>query len=166
MNLNELSQQNTSNLSQNLITTEQNDLNEIYKSGRRYKRTSYNCNFQNVDDILASFARKNETVTIHKIDSNKNLDEENISSPQILSIPVKRTSWFTQNHTNNIQNFVTSRKSFFRPKTPIMSLDARRKNLPESFARDQKYSTATNLENLSKRTGDLIERFRNNYEKN
>jgi hypothetical protein len=139
---------------------EQNDLNAIYKSGRRYKRTSYNSNFQNVDEILASFANKNETVTIQKLDDSLNekvLDSQN-------NAQIKRTSWFTQKQTNNSQNFITDRKSFYRPKTPILSLEARRKKLPETFARDQKYNTATNFENISKRTNNLIERFRKNYD--
>ena len=156
----QMSELNFNHPSQTLITTEQNDLNAIYKSGRRYKRTSYNTNFQNVDEILASFANKNENVTIQKLDAS--LDEKALASQNNTAI--KKTSWFTQKQGNNAQNFITDRKSFYRPKTPILSLDARRKNLPEAFARDQKYNTATNFENISRRTDNLIDRFRKNYD--
>ena len=140
------------------VAIEQIDLNAVYKSDKRHRRTSYNKNFQNIDEILANYKQKNNEI------NNLLVEKEPISDEMEAQnfTPTKRTNWFTKSQINNSQNLV-NRKSFFRPKTPILTLDARRKNLPESFARDQKYTTATTLENLSKRTGELIERFKNKY---
>jgi hypothetical protein len=143
------------------VTNEQFDLNAAYKSDRRSQRTSYNANFLNIDEYLAGLRKNYEKRVNFTSESAQRKEKEDTFKSQSL-YPTKLNNWFSQNQGNNANDFITPRKSFWRPKTPGVTLDARRKNLPSTL--DQKYNTVTKIENISKRTDDMIERFRKKYD--
>ena len=128
--------------SNKFLSSEQNDLNNIYKmSNQRCRRTSYNSSFFDLE------ARLND----HSTYSDN------------FNVRMNRNSLFTQS-LNNPFNKLDYRRSFWRPKITEASLDQRRKlNKRQQINISSNISTIPAIQSYSKSTDTLISAFQRKY---
>lgn len=118
-------------LSDSYINETQLDLNEVYRSTKkRSRRTSYNLTYINPNDLPGQ-----DSLT-----------------------PIRRSSWFTQSQQTDVLN-TRARKSFYRPKTPIIELNDRQRLIQEAYPINNK-GTINTYNEIQDRTNNLINLFK------
>jgi hypothetical protein len=121
------------------INETQLDLNEVYRTTKkRSRRTSYNLSYVNPNDIPGQ-----DGLTV-----------------------IRRASWFTQSQQTDVLN-TKDRKSFYRPKTPVIELNDRRRILQETCPNynSNNKDTISTYNKIQERTNNLINLFKNNNTK-